>query len=557
MLELLAMVVLGLAWLVPNHYPPWTSFYNETAAGLALLLLALAVGRRWAAVRTPGAVWVLAGVAALPWLQRWTGQLHYASDAWVASAYLLGVAGAVATAHAWSADGVRTPAARLGGTLLVGGLLSAGLALVQAFQLTQLGIWSLDAVAGMRPYANLGQPNNLATLLGLSLLGLLLLREQERLDGRVAALLAVPLVLAAAATQSRTALLFGPAVLLLMVLARRRGLAWRTPLAAVAALVVAHIVLALLFPTLQQLVTGATAESLAERNAASPRATMWPLLLESLSRSPWSGYGWLQLGDARLAVAERGSGGGEFWMHAHNLFLDLLLWAGVPLGLLLGGLVVAWYATRLARVRTLEAVLGFAAVTLVGIHAMLELPHHYAYFLIPVGLWIGIVEATLPARTGRVPGWAGLAPTLAAAAIALLLWRDYPAVEDDFRLVRFENLRIGNVKAAQPAPEARFLDSLTGFLRFARTPPAPGLDAATLQRMETAVKRYPYANSMAQLAMAYALNGRLDDGIRLFGSIRTVHNAKTYTLLREQLRLRVADGEHGLAALDRAVPDAP
>ena len=52
------------------------------------------------------------------------------------------------------------------------------------------------------------------------------------------------------------------------------------------------------------------------------------------------------------------------------------------------------------------------------------------------------------------------APAIAASVLLAGIWRDYRAVEDDFRLMRFEHLRIGNLKAAaalrpeppQPAP---------------------------------------------------------------------------------------------------------
>jgi hypothetical protein len=83
-------------------------------------------------------------------------------------------------------------------------------------------------------------------------------------------------------------------------------------------------------------------------------------------------------------------------------------------------------------------------------------------------LWIGLIEWDMkPRGTSRFA--LNLLPLALAAALLAGVWRDYPVVEEDFRLMRFENLSIGTLRAKQAAPDAPFLSSLTAFLRFART----------------------------------------------------------------------------------------
>ena len=75
--------------------------------------------------------------------------------------------------------------------------------------------------------------------------------------------------------------------------------------------------------------------------------------------------------------------------HAHNLVLDLVLWNGVPLGLLLVG-ALAWWAWRQVRdAQTAQQRLLLLALGLLLLHALLELPHLYAFFLLPAAAMAG------------------------------------------------------------------------------------------------------------------------------------------------------------------------
>jgi hypothetical protein len=274
---------------------------------------------------------------------------------------------------------------------------------------------------------------------------------------------------------------------------------------------------------------------------------MWRLLVDATTQAPWLGYGWLQVGAAQLEVAELHPPAAEFWMHGHNLFLELILWCGYPLGLGLSVLLVYWLAGRARRIVSVEGWLALMAVLVFGVHAMLELPHHYAYFLLPVGLWIGQIElAASPAatQTNRAVR-SRLAPALLGAVMMLAIWRDYAAVEEDFRRVRFEFLRIGPAHSGPPAPSAPYLSGLTGFLRFARTEPVAGMSDKQMAEVGAAAKRYPYAPSLYRWARALALNGRLSEARLVLVKMRHMHGEPTYVLYRADI---------GLAALLRSMP---
>jgi hypothetical protein len=546
--ELLACVALAGAWLIPNHYPPWTSVYNEALAGIGLALLLVARIRYWTSSALPNSVWIIFSVAAIPGLQWTLGLLHFSGDVWVSSLYMLCLSVGIAVGALRSQASAKNAAVLLSGATFLSASVSSLFVALQALHADFSGVWSVYTGSAGRPAANLGQPNNLATLLGFGAVSLLLLREHRKVGSAVAAIMLTILLVGAAFTQSRTSLFFGLVVFAGVWLAKKRGVPFKTDLSTVAIATLLHWALMLAWPTLQAtLLLSGSADSMAQRGLETPRLQMWPMLLHAASLSPWYGYGWLQVGAAELAV-------GELWLHGHNLFLELVLWCGYPLGLALVAVILYWYVTRLGRVRTVEGVVGMLIVSVFGVHAMLELPHHYAYFLIPLGLWIGQVETSIGSRQDIPAGLVAL-PVALAALIAFAVLRDYPAIEEDFRVVRFENLRIGSVRATHTAPDAPFLSSLTGFLRFARMKPAAGMSTEALATMQFATERYPYAPSLARLAAAWALNGRLDDGTQAFLKIRKMYGEGTFRRLRTELRNRIEEGQTALTPLYASLPE--
>lgn len=548
-------LLFAMSWLVAGHFPPWRSSYSEIAAagGLVLMCVSAWLTTRESSLRLPVASLFLFLVACIPWGQWLFGQLLYTGDAWISSLYLAGLAVAVATGYqARSANDASGIVAALTFAILAGGLASSAIALAQAFAVAPFGDWAMAISIGGRASANLGQPNNAATLMSWALLAILFLREQRKLSGPLAAVLAVILMLGVATTQSRTALLYGPAIWLAIRILRKR-LHVSTDQWWIAALCVAQILFMFAWPLVRNVVGLDATGGVQHRGAGSLRFTIWPVLLHALSLSPWTGFGWLQVGEAQLLVADAYPPVPELWLHAHNIFLELLLWCGIPLGTLLIAATVHWFVSRWRKLRSLDALIGMLMLTLLGLHAMLELPHHYAYFLIPAGLWIGVVEAQTGARAVLSWRWLAAMETGTLAVCAALVWQ-YPRVEEDFRLVRFESLKIGSVKADKQAPDAPMLSTLTEFLRFTRTPMRPGMSDAELERMIAITLRYPYAPSLYRTAVALALNGRGKEAQQLFVKMRHLHDGEFYMKAKAALVELSREGDPRVEELLSKVP---
>lgn len=551
--ELLAMACLGAAWLVPNHYPPWMSFYNESCAAIGLGLLVLALGRRNVAQPVPAAVGWLMALAGVPWLQWAFGRLAFSGDAVVVSAYLVGTAAAVAAGHAWGVADRRSAVTMLAATMLLGALTSALLALAQALGVADLGLWaeeipSRDGRAG----ANLGQPNNLATLIGFGMLGLLCLRETTRLSVLTSVLIALVLLLGVTVTQSRTALLFGPVIVAGWWLARRRGILLRTRVTTLLVGVGLQWLLAAGWPALKVAIEFGPPNDAVTRLGAGggSRLPMWEMLANAVALSPWWGYGVLQVGEAQLAVSRLHPPAPEFWMHAHNLVLDAVLWFGIPLGLLVAGVAAWWSIRRVRGVANAEGLIGVLVIAVFAVHAMLELPHHYLYLLIPTGLWAGLAHAAERARVGPVsPGWS-LVPAAVGLLLGIGIGHRYLAVEEDFRQVRFENRRIGSASTELPA-HAPFLSSLTAFVKFSRIEPRAGMTGAELDFVASVARRYPYSASLYRWARALALNGRLAEAAEVIDALLRMHGAGNLLLVHRNLEELIVEGRTDLVPLER------
>jgi hypothetical protein len=143
------------------------------------------------------------------------------------------------------------------------------------------------------------------------------------------------------------------------------------------------------------------------------------------------------------------------------------------------------------------------------IHAMLELPHGYAVFLLPAGLMMGLVEAHSGARSVLVlPRWAAAASVLGLAAALGMLANEYRDVERDLLALRMRAARIANLPDLGPAPELKLMAPIGDVLASLRIDPEPGLNDASMDRLRRVAYHFPSTGNLLRFAQASALNGR-------------------------------------------------
>ncbi len=551
------LLTMGLAWLLPGHYFPWTGFQQEflAAAGLALVALSLVLpgGPRRLPV-PPIALFALA-FAAVPLLQWLTGRLPYATDGVLPAMYLCAFALAIVCGCALTRQHGATFVAALMGTVLVAGLVSTGVGLVQWLQIGPVAYIEM-LEPGARVFGNFTQANHLSTLLALAAAAALWFYETRRIGGAGAALAVAFLGAGMVMSQSRTAWGFVAMLAVWWWLMRRR-LLLRTPPWAVALGVALFVAATFAWPHLNVLVVdqpGASGMTLAERMQVGGRRIHWATLWDAAWRRPWLGYGWLQVGSAQQAAALDHPASHEWVTYSHNLVLDLMVWNGIPLAVLVCAALAWWATSRCRQCRDLDTWAMLAGGGALLVHAMVEFPLAYAYFLLPLGLMFGVIEARArPPGTAQPPRAAELpAAVFGAAAVVLvaLLVRigiEYLQIEETEREIHMKEAGYAPGRPTPTLPDVIFLDSQREFLWFRLTEARPGMSGATLDRLRVLNQRFAPPAAMLRYALAAGLNGREADAVRnlrLICSMWTVKNCEEGRVSWQQAQQKFPQLKH-------------
>ncbi|WP_369649322.1 MULTISPECIES: Wzy polymerase domain-containing protein [unclassified Variovorax] len=506
--------MLSLAWLLPNHSKPWTSFHSDAWAATILAVIGLVViVRAQQVVACQGLVLVVALLLPLPFAQYAFGLIPFAGQAWIASAYIVGFLLALVVGQQWQ----DWKPVWMGDILF----LAIGIASIVsvAMQLQQwldpgndgtLDIWVVGS-DGSRPYANMAQANQLATLLlwGLVACGWGVWRRQL---GRIAALIASAwLLVGLALTQSRSAVL---GLVVLVLASWWWGRLWgaKSVPRYVTGLAVFYVLTLLVLGPLRRFMMLEAPGSMVQRLGQEMRPELWRMLWHAAWQRPLTGYGWNQVVPAQATVAEQYLALHHPFFQSHNLFLDFILWAGFPLGALLVACVLAWIATAWRRVCMPQEALYLLLVLVVGVHAMLELPLHYGYFLLPTGLAMGALNANLKiwplARSSRfAKRWLWLGAWCLGATLLGLVVRDYFRVEEAYNTLQLEKAQFQNGRVADP-PEVLLLTDLREIQRFMKYEPVAGVSMAELQWAREVTLIWPSPRSFMTLAVLLGLNNQ-------------------------------------------------
>ena len=520
---LFAALLLFACWLAPGHWFPWVSFQNEVLAALAgLLFSASALASRNGPPSWPRASSFLALVALLPAVQFLAGQIAFRSDALLSFLYLAALALAVSAGASWAQADRRKFFDHVFGALLAAGIVSAGMALAQWLNEvpTEFIAW---VPPGARVIGNIAQPNHLAALLALGLLGALWFYETGRIGGRALWCAALWFALGMALTRSRMVWLAAAAFAIGWVWLRgRMGLRLSIRSLLIWTLVFGAIVVVL--GPVSDIVDAGAPESVANRlQGGGGRLRIWTAMIDGLMQSPWVGYGWSQVSRAGLAGSLTHFTGESMLRQSHSVPLDLLIWNGIPLGLLLIACVVGWWLRQVRSCESAERAVVLAAVSLILLYSLIEFPLESFYFLVPFGLFVGALEgwsaAERPVNAPRAAMGAALGGIAALGAAVAIEYLDVEQASRDGRM-----LAAGFIGSAV-LPKPRLLDEPIEYIRFWRTPARVGMSAEELDWMRKIAGRNPSPPTLLRYATATGLNGKADVASHTLRRLCNMHSA--------------------------------
>lgn len=317
---------------------------------------------------------------------------------------------------------------------LIAAVGSAVLGLMQYFDLEN-GFYPWIGIT--RPgytTANVHQLNMLATLLAVGLLSLWWLHLRGHVKTMAAVPVAALLVIALAATASRTGMVHLILISGLLLYWHRDH--WRKVLVGVAIAFALYALAASTLPWLVWVTRGIDIERdlfsrFGQSDTCHSRRVLWRNMLELIQQKPWTGWGPGELLYAHYITPFESMRFCEKLSNAHNLPLHLAVTLGVPLAVLvvvLGVLGVfrlkPWLATD-----PMER-MCWGVLILVGAHSMLEYPLWFGVFQLMVGLacWqiysIRRVGTSRNAATGSMVRFRLLFSAAALSGLALVAW-DY------------------------------------------------------------------------------------------------------------------------------------
>ncbi|MBH2001553.1 MAG: O-antigen ligase C-terminal domain-containing protein [Moraxellaceae bacterium] len=426
---LIAALLISFAWLSPFHTYPWVTFSSELAtfgAGLAVFLAFIHQG-----LKIVKAQLLMFPIVLIPLFQWFFGLVDDFSIALLSFSYLFVFWLMIVCGYNLSLQNEKREQLMQGISILLLsiGLLSSLIAIVQWLNL-ESSFNVVMQLRGNRPYANFGQPNNLATFLVMGLMGALYLYEKRK----VALWLLIPssliILFAISLSQSRTPWIVCIFIFGYWVYKQRRNqprfsfyklLLWSGSY---------FLIAAYFLPFITKLIASSTdvvhTASIAQRaGSGHERLGMWAQILHAILERPWFGYGWNQ---TSIAVVESiHFNTVHVWFNsAHNVLLDVLVWNGIPLGILIIGYILIWLFWLHKNAKDTISVVAILMVTAILIHAMLEFPQRYAYFLFPMGFLLGLIQAQTPNLKGiNISRSVIRCVWLAAVVVLLIVWRDY------------------------------------------------------------------------------------------------------------------------------------
>ncbi|QER38432.1 O-antigen ligase family protein [Acinetobacter suaedae] len=510
---ILASILLGFAWLSPFHTYPWVTFSSDLAGfAAAISLFTLAFNQN---IKIPKAqLWMLP-MMSIPLIQWGFGLIGDLSIALLSVFYLFTFWLMVVLGFNLSLQQPNRREQLMQGfsyLVLATAVLTSLMAILQWLKL-ESHFSFINQLRGSRPFANFGQPNNMATFLIVGLFGALYLYEKQK----AALWLLIPssllILFAISLGQSRTSWI----VLIFTFVYWTYKQYRHSPRLNFPKLVLWSAVFVLLssylLPWLTQWISTEQLSSAVTQTASivdrasrgHERLGMWMQIVHAIAEQPWWGYGWNQTSIAVVESLEFNTV--QVWFNSsHNILLDVLVWNGIPLGLLIIGYVGLWLFWLNLHSKETVSIVAMLMVAAILIHAMLEFPQRYAYFLLPMGFLLGLVQSQTPNLKGiEVHKNIVRCVWVIAIVVMLLIWRDYKLYQENSRLVFASKQPTVSILGSS---ELFLLTQFKWRLNWIALSPNTKMSDAELQQLAKIVKNRATPYNLKKYAQLLAYNGK-------------------------------------------------
>lgn len=480
----MGLMLLGLAWLIPNHRMPWVSFWNEAIAFLGAACFSLNFLRKQEniTIQIPfGMIICFSGICGSLILQKAINIIIFPIDLFIVFIYAFVF---FFIFSIFQADGGSKLKEKTAWTFILFSICSVIIGLLQWLSFDAFAPFVVDLPPGSSIISNVAQRNHFSTICFIGIC--LLLQRKDTLSKAPYYLIFTFLAWGIAMAQSRTAIAqaLGLAVFGSIVDKNRRQ-----------DYVIVLMVTALFFAIFKQanellLINGN--REISNLINTQGRLEIWNAMWVAFLEKPWLGYGWLQTASAHLDVAEKVPRGSDLNIieYSHNIILDFLIWIGLP-----GSIIVATtFAASLIKIylhsgKIEQTPIFFAGASII-IHGLVEYSYAYAYFLIPLAIFLGLASQKSNLRQVKVPKkWiTAIASINICTGIAIIY--DYARIEEGFVEARFSQSEFGKHLPQTTTPNLLILNQIETYHQAIAFKDWKNIDATQVEIFKKVYRRY-------------------------------------------------------------------
>lgn len=392
-LYIIGLFFLGLSFLIPIDGTTWETFFSEYLVFLALFFLVFSFFCNEKKI-LPKLILPFFIISFIPICQFFFGQIYFWTTAVISFFYLISFFVAVIFGYNCELSSKFKLMTCMCIVLTISAVVSSIIAISQWLNINISYFPNLSLI-GSRAYANFGQPNHLSTFLFIGSIATWYLYEKNKIESYYAIIIIFLLMFGIVLTQSRTAWVTSFAILILYFYLKKTS-SFKIKARNLILFFGFYFLLVFSLNSINYFVDQVLNFNVIKTDNITNRITSgyerleiwkqsWYLILEQ----PWFGYGWNQVS---VSIVEKID---YFYLNSwysssHNIILDLFLWVGLPLGLTIILFFVLLIYKLIINSHTKESNLALLILVPIVIHANLEYPLFYSYFILPLGMFIGI-----------------------------------------------------------------------------------------------------------------------------------------------------------------------
>lgn len=515
------------AWLIPIHLAPWVAFESEILAALSALIVGFLVIILNKKIVIPKVSTIFLLLISIPIIQYFFGQVIYLSTAMLGSGYLLLFY--IMIISGYNLQEYKSEIfLKISYLFIFIGVVSSIFCIIQWLNLDGWLTPYILELKGNRPYANVAQPNNLATLLVLSLLSIIYVYEKMKWKISTLIILILLIFFALVLAQSRTAWISISIISIFLFYKNKavfKKFSNNNNLSFLLILVVFITLIPLLNSVLLPFIgaDAADVDTLVERfSSGYLRLEMWYQAFIAIKESVWFGYGWNQVGLAQMEVFNTYPTT-EWYKSSHNIFLDLVIWFGIPVGLFFIVYFFIGLLRLLKHANNVESVIGFSFLLAILIHSCLEYPLYYAFILLPFGFIVGLIYPKILNADISVNKLVFCMPLIFILIFIYLLVSDYYLYKKKLVLINMENLTLSQENINILSDNLVVLTEFSWDLWWRSLNPENKFSDAQIEEIRIHVWNHASEYNLYKYAQVLAFNNRKKEALNLLWIISKLH----------------------------------